>query len=90
MPSTIYYIISLFAIFQIVIISLVIGFKQNLKNTENKIFVAFLILNAILISLSLVNIYSNLSTKQYNILLVISLSGFLLIGPLFLTFFKKY
>ena len=89
MPSVIYYIISLFAIFQIVIISLVIGFKQKLKNTENKIFVAFLMLNAILISLSLINIYADLSIIQFNILLIISLSGFLLLGPFFLMFFQN-
>lgn len=89
MFNSFFNILSILAVFQIMTLIFIIRMKSNWRKIENKVFLTFLLLNALLIISSVLNKTVPFGSTLYYILFLFSTSLFLLLGPVFLIFFES-
>ena len=89
MFNSFFNILSILAVFQIMTLIFIIRMKSNWRKIENKVFLTFLLLNALLIISSVLNKTVPFVSTLYYILFLFSTSLFLLLGPVFLIFFES-
>ncbi len=82
-------IINILAIFQLLILAIILLKNQNPETPSNKFFGIFLIVNVLLISASLFYNLGELTGNVGSIIIVASLAIFFLLGPLFYYFFRS-
>lgn len=89
MFNSFFNILNILAVFQIMTLIIIIRMKSNWRKIENRVFLIFLLLNALLIINSVLNQTVPFGSTLYYILFLFSTSLFLLLGPVFIIFFES-
>lgn len=90
MAKHIYELLSYFSVFQMIVLLIIWNRKRKQYISSNNYFIHFIILNIILIILALVPGIDSLNLQIHRLILISSITGFLLLGPIFwFIFFRK-